>query len=193
MATRMEAKPFIESKLFDLIEDKPFPVYKHRTHYLIISGIGKINASIASTYLMTKFEIDSMYNIGAAGAATENFMQGDILHINSVTDCSQLLNAKSESKSLKPDILSNYKSESLATCDVPIISAEERAIAAQKASLIDMEGFAFVQTCKKFNTKNYLFKIITDTPAHISVDEIVLNIRNTRGLLYQFFMENFIK
>jgi hypothetical protein len=39
MATRMEAKPFIGSKNFNLIEDNPFPVYKHRMNYLIISGI----------------------------------------------------------------------------------------------------------------------------------------------------------
>ena len=190
MATRMEAKPFIESKNFNLIEDKPFQVYKCRTNYLIISGIGKINAGIASAYLLTKFQIDSMYNIGAAGAATEGFMIGDILHINSVTDCSQLLNTKS--KTLKPDIFSGYKSESLATCDVPIISAEERAIVGQNASLIDMEGFAFVHACRMFNKKNYLFKIITDTPANVNADEIILNIRNTRGLLYQFFMEEIL-
>ena len=192
MATHMEAKPFIKYKNFNPIEDKPFPVYKNETHYLIISGIGKINASIASTYLMTKFKINSMYNIGSAGATTEDFRIGDILHINSVIDYSQLLNIRSESKSLKPDMLQNYKTESLATCDAPIISTEDRAIVGQKALLIDMEGFAFVNACKIFNTKNYLFKIITDTPANITEDEIILNIKNTRDLLYQFFMDNFI-
>jgi adenosylhomocysteine nucleosidase len=189
MATRMEAKPFIKSGFFSLIEDKPFPVYKSKTHYLIISGIGKINANMASTYLMTKFTIDSMYNIGSAGAAAKNFRVGDILHINSVINYSKTLSIKSES--LKPDTLPSYKTESLATCDAPIISAEDRAIAGQKASLIDMEGFAFVNACKIFNTKSYLFKIITDTPADITEDEIILNIKNTRDLLYQFFMEMF--
>jgi len=190
MATHMEAKPFIKSEDFNPIEDKPFPIYKNETHYLIISGIGKINASIASTYLITKFKINSMYNIGSAGAATENFRVGDILHIDSVINYSKMLNTKSES--LKPDTFPNYKAESLATCDAPIISTEGRASVGQSASLIDMEGFAFVNACKKFNTKNYLFKIITDTPTNISGDEIISNIRNTRDLLYQFFMDNFI-
>jgi adenosylhomocysteine nucleosidase len=189
MATYMEAKPFIESKLFAPIEDKPFPVYKNETHYLIISGIGKINAGIASTYLMSRFKIDSMYNIGAAGAATDDFKTGDILHINTVIDYSHF---EKESKSLKPDTLPNYKSEILATCDMPVISAEERTIVGQKAPLIDMEGFAFVYACKIFKTKSYLFKIITDTPADTTGDEIILNIRNTRDLLYQFFMDNFL-
>jgi nucleoside phosphorylase len=191
MAAHLEAKPFIESKHFIPIEDKPFPVYKQKTHYLIISGIGKINAGIASAYLMAKFKIDSMYNIGSAGAASENFMLGDILHINSVIDYSKTLNIKSES--LKPDTLPDYKTESLATCDHPIISAEERAAVGQRASLIDMEGYAFVHACKIFKTKNHIFKIITDTPANITGDEIIMNIRNTRGLLYQFFMDNFLK
>ncbi|MCL1834142.1 MAG: hypothetical protein FWG49_06535 [Leptospirales bacterium] len=190
MATHLEAKPFIESKYFNPIEDKPFPVYKHETHYLIISGIGKINACAASAYLMTKFKIDSMYNVGSAGVTTENFRLGDIKQIKSVIDYSKVLNIKS--KPLKPDILSNYKTESLATCDAPIISAEDRAIVGQKASLVDMEGYAFVHACNIFKTKCYLFKIITDTPAHITGDEIMLNIRNTRDMLYQFFMDNFL-
>ena len=189
MATRMEAKPFINYKNFNLIEDKPFPVYKYGTHYLIISGIGKINADAAAAYLMTKFKIDSMYNIGAAGAATDNFKLGDILHINSVIDCGQSFNMNAES--LKPDILSGYKTESLATCDAPVISAADRSLVGEKASLIDMEGFAFVNACKRFNTKSYLFKIVTDTPADTSEDKIISNIKNTRDLLYQFFMANF--
>jgi hypothetical protein len=108
-----------------------------------------------------------------------------------VTNYSQLIDIKS--RTLTPDILSGHKSESLATCDVPIISIEDRAIVAQTASLIDMEGFAFVNACKIFKTKNYLFKIVTDTPANINEDEIISNIRITRNLLYQFFMDNIIR
>jgi len=193
MATGLEAKPFIESKFFDPVEDKPFPVYRYDTHYLIVSGIGKINASIASTYLISKFKIGTMYNIGAAGTAVDSFRLGDILHINSVTDYSQWLNTRLESKSLKPDTLQNYKSESLATCDMAVISSEERTLVSMAASLIDMEGFAIAQTCKIFNIKNYLFKIITDTPANTAENEIISNIKNTRDLLYQFFMDNFLK
>jgi nucleoside phosphorylase len=139
---------------------------------------------------MTKFKIDSMYNIGSAGAATDNLKVGEILHINSVINYEQTFNIKTES--LKPDTLPNYRLESLATCDIPIIAAEDRNLVAQKASLIDMEGFAFVHACKIFNTKNYLFKIITDTPANTSGDEIILNIRNTRDLLYQFFTKQVV-
>jgi len=190
MAMSMEAKPFIESKIFTRLEDKPFPVYKYKTHYLIISGIGKINASAAAAYLINKFKIDSMYNIGSAGAATGNFKLGDILHINSVIDCDQSFNISAES--LIPDTLPNYKTESLATCDAPVILAADRAAVAEKASLIDMEGFAFVNACKISNTKNYLFKIVTDTPADTGGDEIILNIKKTRDLLYQFFMENIV-
>ncbi|HNX24326.1 MAG TPA: hypothetical protein PKG60_09780 [Spirochaetota bacterium] len=192
MATRLEAAPFIESGLFTCIEEKPMPVYQNETVYLILSGIGKASAAIAATYLITKYKTEIMYNIGAAGSTTEDFGLGDILHIDSVIDYDRPALIGSKPRYLKPEVLADYKTATLATQDVAVVSSEEREKVGKLASLVDMEGAAFVQACRTFKIKNYLFKIVTDTPSHIADKQIIENIKNTRDLLYRFFVREFL-
>jgi len=193
MATRLEAAPFIDSGNFILLEEKPLPIYRNESVYLILSGIGKASAAIAATYLITKYQTEVMYNIGAAGSTTEDLNLGDILHINSVIDYDRPTLIGSKPRYLKPDILADYKTAVLATQDIAVVSAVERDKVGKLASLVDMEGAGFVQACRTFKVKNYLFKIVTDTPAHTVDNQIIENIKNTRNLLYQFFMKEFLK
>lgn len=52
---------------------------------LIISGIGKVNASISTQILVDKFDIDYIINFGVAGGkASSNLEAGDIVLISSV-------------------------------------------------------------------------------------------------------------
>lgn len=192
MATRLEAAPFIDSGLFTRVEEKPLPVYRHKTVYLILSGIGKANAAIASTYLIVKYNTKTMYNIGAAGSTSVNFRIGDILHIDSVIDYDRPTLVGSKPRYLKPDVLADYKTVILATQDVAVVSTAEREKVGKLASLVDMEGAGFVQACSTFKIKNFLFKLVTDTPDHTIDSQIIENIKNTRDLLYHFFLEHFI-
>jgi nucleoside phosphorylase len=192
MATRLEAEPFIGSGLFTCIEEKPLPVYQYGSVFLILSGIGKAYAAIASTYLITKYKTEVMYNIGAAGSTTEDFILGDILHIDSVIDYDRPTLIGSKPRYLKPEVLTDYKTATLATQDVAVVSPVEREKVGKFASLVDMEGAAFVQACRTFKVKNYLFKIVTDTPVHTADKQIIDNIKTTRDLLFQFFTSRFL-
>ncbi len=192
MATRIEAAPFIDSGLFTPVEEKPLPVYRHKSFYLVLSGIGKANAAIAATYLITKFNTEIMYNIGAAGSTTEKYELGEILHIGAVIDYDRPTLVGSKPRFLKPDTLQNYNVVTLATRDVAVVSPEEREKAGLLASLVDMEGAGFVQACRTFKVKNYLFKIVTDTPAHTIDNQIIENIKTTRDMLYSFFLAEFM-
>ena len=192
MATRLEAAPFIDSGIFVCIEEKPLPVYKHKSVYLILSGIGKGSAAIAATYLILKYQTEIMFNIGAAGSTTEDYNLGDILHIDSVIDYDRPKLIGLKPRYLKPDVLEGYKTSTLATQDVAVVSAQEREKVGKLASLVDMEGAAFVQACRTFKVKNYLFKIVTDTPAHTVDNQIIENIKNTRDILFSFFKERFL-
>lgn len=192
MATLLEAAPFINSGLFACIEEKPLPVYRYKSAYLILSGIGKASSAIAATYLIIKYKTETMFNIGAAGATTDGFRFGDILHIETVIDYDRPKLTGSKTRFLKPDVLSDYKTAVLATRDKAVVTAEERAKAGELASLADMEGAGFVQACRTFKVKNHLFKIVTDTPDHTSHYQIIENMKNSADLLYRFFLENFL-
>lgn len=46
---------------------------------LVLSGIGKVNASIAASLLISKFEVDAVVNTGVAGAIDQKLEVGDIV------------------------------------------------------------------------------------------------------------------
>lgn len=192
MATHIEAAPFIDQMMFTPVGRKPFPVYKFRSAYLVLSGIGKTNAAAATSYLITKYNPGIMYNIGAAGATTGAYGLGDILHIGSVIEYDRPPITGSSIRHLRPDILPGYATAALATRDIPVVSSDDRRKVGELAPLADMEGAAFVQACRIFGVRNYLFKIVTDTPSHSVDREIVENIRLTRDNLYRFFTDNFL-
>lgn len=192
MATYIEAAPFIESGQFTPVEKKPIPVYQHKSLYLIISGVGKANAAIATTYFITKYNTEIMYNIGAAGSTTDRYRLGEIIQIDSVIEYDRPPITGSGVRHNRPDILPGFTCAVLATQDRPVVSADEREKVGKIASLVDMEGAAFVQACRLFRVKSYLFKIVTDTPSHTADKEIVENIRKTRDILFRFFMDNFL-
>lgn len=192
MATHIEAAPFIDRGMFTPVERRPLPVYKFRSFHLILSGIGKINAAAATTYLIEKYNTELMYNIGAAGSTTGAYSLGDIIHIDSVIEYDRPPITGSPVRYIRPDILPGYVTGALATRDIPVVLPDDRSKVGELAPLADMEGAAFVQVCRLFRVKNYLFKIVTDTPSHSRDKEIVENIRLTRDSLYRFFTDNFL-
>lgn len=192
MATHIEAAPFIDSGTFIQVEKKPLPVFVHGSFYLIISGVGKSCSAIAATYLITKYNTEMMFNIGAAGSTSDRYSAGDIIHIDTVIEYDRPPMRGSWSRKTVPDILQGFPLATLATQDRAVVSVIEREEVGKLASLVDMEGAAFVQACRLFGVKAYLFKIVTDTPSHTDNNEIVENIRRLRDRLYCFFMDNFM-
>lgn len=187
MATRLEAEPFFKNLDLKKISDIPMPVYKNKNLVLIISGIGKANAAIATTYIINEYKLSKIVNIGAAGSTTSTFTVGQILHIDRVIeyDRPHLLNKKE--RIIEPDLYDGFPTASLATQDIPVTSSDDRKKISLLADLVDMEGAAVIQACRKFKKAVYLFKIVTDNPEQRSDTEIIRNVKETRTVLFDFF------
>jgi nucleoside phosphorylase len=52
-----------------------------------------------------------------------------------------------------------------------------------------MEGAAVVQAARRFRLPCYLFKFVSDVPAHTKSSEIETHIRQYRQAFYEFFRE----
>ncbi|MFC1669803.1 hypothetical protein ACFL20_05370 [Spirochaetota bacterium] len=189
LATDFEAKPFIKGFSLKKIEDGPFLIYGINEIYLIISGIGKVNSSIAASYLIVEHGITHLFNLGACGSTNREYGVGDILHINRVLDYDRpkLLNMKP--RFIKPHIITGFRTAGLSTQDRPVIGGDDRKKIGQYAELVDMEGAGFLQACKVFSKKSYLFKIVTDTPEHQKNLDIIMNIKRTAPVMYKFFKD----
>ena len=73
------------------------------------------------------------------------------------------LNLTQESPNIhEPHLLKGFQTAILAISDKAILDPDERGKIAMIAELIDMEGASIVQACRKFDTKCYMFKFVSD-------------------------------
>jgi adenosylhomocysteine nucleosidase len=174
IATGLEAETFIKAFKMREIEDRPFIVYGSDEMLLVISGIGKANASMATAYICTKFDPEWILNLGAAGATRESWGLGSIYHIEKVIEPDRPHPASGTPYIQIPDVLPGYQKAVLATQDKPVESIEDFQHVAPLADLVDMEGASVFQAGRRFEKRCLLFKFVSDTPVHAGKGELII-------------------
>lgn len=65
------------------ITEKPFDIsyinMSDKKVFLINSGIGKVNAAVATSILINQYQVELIINVGIAGAACDDLMVGDVV------------------------------------------------------------------------------------------------------------------
>jgi len=138
-------------------ENTPFEIFKNDEIIVIISGIGKINSAIATTYLLSNYDIDFCINFGIAGSS--KFKVGEIFLINKIN------------KNLYPDILYTHPfKESEIICSDKIITNGD-------FKLVDMESEGFFKAATKFLPLENIFiiKIVSDNLICFRPDDNFMN------------------
>jgi adenosylhomocysteine nucleosidase len=176
IASELEAAPFISRLGLQEFIQKPFKIYAGKSLALIISGIGKANAAMATMFLNFKFFPGAIYNLGAAGALKDTFPMGGIYQIKKGTETDRPPFVDEKIPYYTPYRLKGFDEAILATQDRAVIKPRERIELSPYADLVDMEGGAVVQACKKFQTPCILFKFVSDTSEHKKPDSIIRNI-----------------
>lgn len=190
MATMLEAKPFVLGMSLKETRKTPFRLFQNENTLLIISGIGKANAAMATVYCCLEFKPVCICNLGAAGVTHSGYDLGEIFHIRKVIEHDRPdLNSKKAYIIHEPSLLKGFKTANLATGDRAVLDPKERNAISSKADLLDMEGASVVQACRKFETSCFLFKFVSDTPDHTRDQDIVDNIRLYRERFYAFFID----
>jgi adenosylhomocysteine nucleosidase len=189
MATMLEAKPFVQKMSLKQIRNSPLPLFQNHEVLLLISGIGKANAAMATAYLCLTFKPAFIFNLGAAGAARFGYDLGEIFHARKIVEPDRPDLTTGKPSVHHPDILEGFKTAKLATSDRAVLDPKNRRVIAQMADLLDMEGASVVQTCRKFKSRCFLFKFVSDTPDHMRDQDIVDHIRRYRQDFYEFFAD----
>ena len=190
MATMLEAKPFVLGMSLRQTRKIPFRLFQNNGMLLIISGIGKANAAMATAYSCLKFNPACICNLGAAGATRSGYDLGEIFHIQKIVEPYRPDLKTGKPCVHKPDLLAGFKTTILATSDRAVLDPKERKAISINADLIDMEGASVVQACRTFNKDCYLFKFVSDTPDHTRDQDIVDHIRRYRERFYEFFSDS---
>jgi adenosylhomocysteine nucleosidase len=189
MATMLEAKPFVLGMSLRQTRKIPFRLFQNNGMLLIISGIGKANAAMATAYSCLKLKPGCVCNLGAAGATHSGYELGDIFHIQKIFEPDRPDLTTKKPCVHQPDLLKGFTTTILATSDRAVLDSKERKAISINADLIDMEGASVVQACRMFKKKCYLFKFVSDTPDHANDQDIVDHIRIYRNKFYDFFVD----
>ena len=138
-----EAKLLIEWLNLKRKNDK-FLIYENKKYSLIISNQGKINSSIATTYLLSTRNISNIVNFGIAGSS--EYRIGEIFLVNKINN------------KFFPDILINHPFK-----ESEIICFDE-VITEGRFKLVDMESEGFFIGATKFLKSHniFLIKIVSD-------------------------------
>ncbi|MFO7962938.1 MAG: 5'-methylthioadenosine/S-adenosylhomocysteine nucleosidase [Desulfobacterales bacterium] len=193
VATLFEAKPFIRQLELKEHKESPFPVFFNQSIFLTVTGIGKVNAAMGTAYCCTAFNPSQIMNIGAAGASDNLSKPGEVFQISKIYELDRLSFRTRKPLVHKPDLLEGFPSATLATQDRPILDPADRRRVSQTAQLVDMEGAAVVQVCRRFGTVCRVFKFVSDTPNHTSVLEVIANIKRYRKRFCDYICERVLK
>ena len=192
IATIMEAEPFINLLGLEETGNQPFPVYKGDDILLIISGIGKANAAMATTYACSMLKPEWILNLGAAGATDVSRVLGSIYQIKKILEPDRPHLRTNTPYIQVPDLLPGFPTSVLATQDKAVTTIEDFREMSQSADLVDMEGASIVQACKKFNKRCLLYKFVSDTPEHAGQEQIIDHIKYYRDPFCEFIYNSVI-
>ena len=159
-ALRPEAVPLIEA--LGLKHDsacRKLSLYASGEILLIVGGVGKVSAAVATTYaihLAGLSQDHQIINVGMCGAALSGIQLGDAFIINKLRD-------HGTQRDYYPEMLvsQGLSEASLETFDRPVLSSGSPNLA---CDLVDMEATGVFQSAQTFLSAHQLFffKVATD-------------------------------
>mgnify|MGYP001323714010 FL=1 len=159
IALKAEAEEIIKNYALERVATKPFPVYKNRDIdiWLVLSGIGQINAVAATTYLYVKS--DASYNtiwINLGIVGSRNFKVGELVQIDKITS-----NEFRDNYYPSP---ATFKNNNIERSNLITVNKPETLF--KSDGVYDMEGYAFFSFAKKIASYELIsvLKIISDIP-----------------------------
>ena len=159
IALKAEAEEIIKNYALERVATKPFQVYKNRDIdiWLVLSGIGQINAVAATTYLYVKS--DASYNtiwINLGIVGSRNFKVGELVQIDKITS-----NEFRENYYPSP---ATFKNNNIERSNLITVNKPEMLF--KSDGVYDMEGYAFFSFAKKIASYELIsvLKIISDIP-----------------------------
>jgi len=191
LATLSEAQPLIDLLKAEKRLEQPFATYSfeaadgHPGGLVIITGIGPQEAAAATDYAITDRGASRILNVGICGALTHAVDPGHMCHITAIVEGDVLLkDPTTPSQPLATETLwHSLPSARLVSVSEPVFGGEGRTILANHADMVDMEGYAIVQTCCRKGIPYQLLKVVSDRADDTGHEELHLNLTRVSTIL----------
>lgn len=204
-AMEQEVKSLVEVMEEKSVTEKANQTFYDGTIYeqevtVVRSGIGKVNAAIATALLIDTFEVDTVINTGSAGGIGKGLSVGDLVLATelSYNDAdAQVFGYAFGQIPQMPDrytadqeLIKMVKAAALATdwsVEEGLVVSGDSFIASKEQTnhikehfpevlVTEMEGAAVAQTCYQFNVPFVVVRALSDTAdeeASVSFDEFI--------------------
>ena len=170
-ATRREAEPFLSMSMAKQLTEQPLPLLQptitsQMDSIVVISGMGKVAATLAAAHLVLKYRVCALINVGLCGRLSRNngLAIGSLLRISSAVegDCDRFGRGE-------PEVVCDnrwfkaFQAARLVTCDRPVFDRDLRRRLSSIADLADMEGAAVARVAQRYRIPCAMLKGISDS------------------------------
>ena len=166
-ATMREAQPLIDRLAARHAGDEPFPTYRFAGEgpggVIVVSGMGAALAADAAEHLISARGATEVVNVGICGALSDTVEPCRLLRIAAVIDGD--LPADAAIAHPLPPVAGPCRAlptATLASVTEPVFQDDRRAALAAAADVVDMEGFAVAQVCRRHEIPLTMLKAVSD-------------------------------
>ena len=178
VALKSEIKYFLENitpnKIYNFYNKKVFEFSLNNNNcVLIISGIGKVNSALSTQFLIDKYNVKTIINIGTCGCLDKNANIGDIFSVDRAIqfdfDLTELDNVPIgyiqdyDTNFFKTTNKLNFQAKTLASLDKFSKNEEDiNKMINLGVCLKDMEGASILQVTTTNNVESIMLKVVSD-------------------------------
>lgn len=187
-ATSDEIKPFLKQQNIQKINDSYFDLYTYAINnnniFFLTSGIGKINATLATLHLIQKYNCKSILFSGVGGAINPKLKKGDLSIAKNIAqhdldisvfgyNYGETPNTKTIeiNNDLNKDIISFARNAAIEIYELNYATGDQFIHSKTKkdwirktfnADIIDMESYAIGIVCKRLSIPFAIIRSISD-------------------------------
>ena len=183
-ATRREADPFLSRMSAEPMAAQPFLMFQlagksHPPCIVVISGMGKVAATVAATHLVLVHRVSSLVNAGLCGRLImdNRWTVGNLFRIDTAVegDCDRF-GQREPAMVCDTRRFSELAPARLVTCDRPVFNAAWRIKMALVGELADMEGAAVARVAQLYGIPCSMIKGISDLADETGPQYVARNI-----------------
>jgi nucleoside phosphorylase len=168
-ALKEEIRYFLNTNRFKKDDSQPFgKLYRASAIHILVTGVGMEKANKALSKYLIKHQPLKIINLGVCGSLNPAFQIGEIFQISKVYS-----EGRHKSYHLKTTPNNPFKKTALISVKEAVLNQKRRELVQNryKANLVDMELFALVKACEKYELPISAYKIVSDNAdEHTSSD-----------------------
>jgi len=183
LATRMEAEPLVEKLGAGEVVGEAMPTWRFELAggrpggLIVVAGMGKDAAARGTEHLITARGASTVINVGICGALSDGVAADELMRIASAIDGDAVL-ADNPAAPVPCNLSAwmDLPACRLASVSVPVFEDHQRLKLAAFADVVDMEGYAVAEVCRRRGVTLFMLKGVTDLANHTGKQDILSNI-----------------